>query len=135
MAAQFTLTNGPWLRKLSSWIALARSSFPVPVSPWIRTAESVRATIWTEYQTLRNSWLEPIMPPKRNESASLKDSAVVAMFFTSLNRFGSLARISAASLDQIPRVRSTLKYEVCLVIWSESLAARIRASEVARLGE
>src|SRR5580658_8125142 len=39
------------------------SSFPVPVSPWIKTAESVRATICTELHTRRRPRLEPISSP------------------------------------------------------------------------
>ena len=44
MAAQFSFTNGRPHRELRSWIACAISSLPVPVSPWIRTVESVGAT-------------------------------------------------------------------------------------------
>ena len=38
-AAQWTLTNGRAARGLAAWIASARSSLPVPLSPRIRTAD------------------------------------------------------------------------------------------------
>ena len=44
---QSTLISGRWLRPLRAWIALARSSLPVPVSPRSKTVESVGATIST----------------------------------------------------------------------------------------
>ena len=45
MAAQFSFTNGGCRRLLFLWIACAISSLPVPVSPSMRTVESVGATI------------------------------------------------------------------------------------------
>jgi hypothetical protein len=44
MAAQFTLTNARELRWDSRWMARATSSLPVPVSPVMRTVESLGAT-------------------------------------------------------------------------------------------
>src|ERR1700733_13935682 len=41
-------------------MALATTSFPVPVSPWIRTAESTGATLSTSVRTVRNFGLDPI---------------------------------------------------------------------------
>jgi hypothetical protein len=41
-------------------MALAITSFPVPVSPWIRTAESTGATLATSVSTVRNFGLVPI---------------------------------------------------------------------------
>jgi hypothetical protein len=43
--AQDTEMNGASIRGLSSWIARARSSFPVPLSPWMRTVELLFATV------------------------------------------------------------------------------------------
>lgn len=43
MAPQLIATKGSALRPLSIWIALAITSFPVPVSPVISTGKSVRA--------------------------------------------------------------------------------------------
>ncbi len=40
MAAQLTGTNGRLARGPSAWMALASSSLPVPVSPWISTGTS-----------------------------------------------------------------------------------------------
>lgn len=42
-AAQLTAMNGPFLRGDRLWIALAISSFPVPVGPSIRTGLSLSA--------------------------------------------------------------------------------------------
>src|ERR1700722_4405593 len=44
IAAQFTRIKGRAERLERSWIARAISSFPVPVSPRIKTVESVGAT-------------------------------------------------------------------------------------------
>src|ERR1700734_2945470 len=41
-------------------MARAITSFPVPVSPWIRTAESTGATLSTSVSNARNFALEPI---------------------------------------------------------------------------
>src|SRR6266403_5694519 len=41
-------------------MALATSALPVPVSPWIRTVESVRATMCNESHTFRSPRLEPM---------------------------------------------------------------------------
>src|SRR5271168_5304427 len=41
-------------------MALAITSFPVPVSPWIKTAESTGATISTSASNARNFELDPI---------------------------------------------------------------------------
>jgi hypothetical protein len=41
-------------------MALAITSFPVPVSPWIRTAESTGETISTNVINARNFGLDPI---------------------------------------------------------------------------
>ena len=41
-------------------MALAITSFPVPVSPWINTEESTGATLATSSNTARNFGLEPI---------------------------------------------------------------------------
>src|SRR5277367_3744055 len=41
-------------------MALAITSFPVPVSPWIKTAESTGATLSTSVSNARNFGLDPI---------------------------------------------------------------------------
>ena len=41
-------------------MALAITSFPVPVSPWIKTAESTGATLSTSASNARNFGLDPI---------------------------------------------------------------------------
>jgi len=52
-AAQFTFTISCSRRGLSSWMARAIRSLPVPVSPRIRTVLSVGATCSTARQTFR----------------------------------------------------------------------------------
>jgi hypothetical protein len=44
MAAQFTLMSGMFRCALRSWMARARSSLPVPVSPMMSTVLLVSAT-------------------------------------------------------------------------------------------
>jgi hypothetical protein len=51
IAAQFTLTNARADRRDRLWIARATNSFPVPVSPVMRTVESVGATFDTSVST------------------------------------------------------------------------------------
>ena len=58
-AAQLTLTRGPCRRGLRSWIAWARSSLPVPVSPRSSTALVVGATWATFARTSRMAGLWP----------------------------------------------------------------------------
>src|SRR5579863_7454459 len=52
-------------------MALAITSFPVPVSPWIRTAESAGATLSTSAINVRNFGLDPI-----------KSKLVIALFLS-----------------------------------------------------
>lgn len=50
MALQFIAINGLWLRGDRRWMARAISSLPVPLSPLISTALSLRdifATVWS----------------------------------------------------------------------------------------
>src|ERR1700689_3605370 len=56
-------------------MALAITSFPVPVSPWIRTAESTGATLSTSVITARNFGLDPI-----------KSKVVIAFSFMNADR-------------------------------------------------
>ncbi len=61
MAAQFTTSSGPSLRRLRAWMARATSSLPVPVSPQISTPASVGATFSMKLWTARISGLSPTM--------------------------------------------------------------------------
>src|SRR5580704_7691493 len=60
IAAQLRDTKRCLRRGLASWIARAITSFPVPVSPWIKTAESTGATLATSVSNARNFGLDPI---------------------------------------------------------------------------
>jgi hypothetical protein len=67
-------------------LALATSSLPVPVSPWIRTAESVRATIWTRFHTHRKARLDPIISPLDDFSTGMQVIAVAAISYSNARR-------------------------------------------------
>jgi hypothetical protein len=45
MAGQFTFTKGPVFQGDSAWTMRAMMSFPVPLSPWIRTGTLAPATL------------------------------------------------------------------------------------------
>ena len=62
MAVQLNLTNGAPRRALSRWISPAISSLPVPVSPRMRIAASVVATVSTSRSTRRSAGLSPTIP-------------------------------------------------------------------------
>ncbi len=62
-AAQLTFTMARLARGDPAWIARARSSFPVPVSPVISTVESVAVTRATRSSTSRSFGELPITPP------------------------------------------------------------------------
>src|SRR5881628_3411328 len=62
MAVQLNLTNGRARRALSVWIRPPISSLPVPVSPRMRTAASVVATISARRMTRRSARLPPTIP-------------------------------------------------------------------------
>ncbi len=61
MAAQFTPMNARSARLDRLWMARAINSFPVPVSPRIKTVESEAATLSTWRSTLRSASEEPTM--------------------------------------------------------------------------
>ena len=61
MAAQFSLRKGRPDRRLSLWIARAMSSLPVPISPSIRTVESVGDTNSSSCSTDSNAGLPPMI--------------------------------------------------------------------------
>ncbi len=61
IAAQLTVTNGPWLRFGSSrWIARARSSLPVPLSPVMRTGRSLK--LLNQWVSVQVFWGLDLLP-------------------------------------------------------------------------
>ncbi|MFZ2053708.1 MAG: hypothetical protein WAU81_05875 [Candidatus Aminicenantales bacterium] len=58
MAAQLTWTNGSLARMLWLWMALAMSSLPVPLSPWMRIVALVGAVLRMSFQScfIRGCW-------------------------------------------------------------------------------
>ena len=63
MAPQLTGTNGPSLRWLQPWMALATNSLPVPDSPWMSTGAMLGATLRMRCLTERMAADSPIMRP------------------------------------------------------------------------
>ena len=102
MAAQLIFTKVRSRRGLQSWIARAMSSLPVPVSPLMRTVESVGATVSTCCNTNRRFGLVPTISSKscsarisssRYDFCSLTRSALseeLAMFQRVLHADGDL---------------------------------------------
>ena len=70
MAPQLILTIFWSFRWLLKWIALAMSSFPVPVSPVTRTVLFVTAIVSTSWNMSCIGWLFPMMLSKRYFSFS-----------------------------------------------------------------
>ena len=68
-AAQWTLTNGLAARGLAAWIASASSSLPVPLSPRIRTADGLAATLRATSIIRRTAAPEPRISSKTPEPA------------------------------------------------------------------
>jgi hypothetical protein len=66
-------------------MALAITSFPVPVSPWIKTAESTGATLSTSVNNARNFGLEPIKS-KVVKALLLYDGEICSAFYSNQNR-------------------------------------------------
>ena len=69
-APQSTMTKGFAAREELSWMAAATSSLPVPVSPWTRTVESVRAILASRAKSSRMGRLLPSSGPKRSAGHS-----------------------------------------------------------------
>jgi len=78
MAPQSTTTNGPSARALASWMACARTSLPVPVSPSMSTVPSAGANRSIRAKTRRMASLTPMARPNcsRGLSASRTSSPV-----------------------------------------------------------
>lgn len=64
IAAQLAVTKGPFARPPSSWIAWAKSSFPVPVSPRMRMFPSLRPYILAVCIALASGGAEPMIRAK-----------------------------------------------------------------------
>lgn len=64
IAAQETATNGPLHTELLLWMACAKSSLPVPLSPVSSTREAVRAVRRARSICALSSGLFPLMASK-----------------------------------------------------------------------
>src|SRR5258706_98287 len=69
IAPQFTATKGAWARGLARWIALARSSLPVPLGPKMHPEASEAATrlAWASRSSIEE---ERVMSSERHSSIS-----------------------------------------------------------------
>jgi hypothetical protein len=82
-SADNVYSQDEYVRRKRSKSILAITSFPVPVSPWIKTAQSTGATLSTSVINARNFGLDPI-----------KSKLVIALFLYECEIF------SAFSYDQ-----------------------------------
>ncbi|MNP36753.1 hypothetical protein D3C76_1301640 [compost metagenome] len=115
MAAQFTEIIGALARRDRLCRARATSSLPVPDSPWIRTLESVGATLRILLYMSCIGGHEPMMPISPLAEALLPLSAAAAL---PLLR-GSVAGAAAGALGRSRRMRAT----ACSISsWSKGLA-------------
>ena len=78
------------------WIALAISSFPVPVSPRINTVESVAATLSTAFRTFRRDWEEPTISSNIREWSNSSRRAMFSFRVRSSFRFRSSISVPVA---------------------------------------
>ena len=68
MAAQLTATNGPPRRAPVSWMVFAASSFPVPLSPAMKTGASVSRIFSIMARTRRTDGASPRKAPRPEAS-------------------------------------------------------------------
>ena len=70
MAAQLTATKGPPRRRPVSWMVLAASSLPVPLSPEMKTGASASRTFSIIARTRRTDVASPMNAPGDGRSGS-----------------------------------------------------------------
>ena len=92
-AAQFSLMNGRSRRSLWSWMARAKSSLPVPLSPWSSTVARVGAAIDTVCMSRRIDGLSPRICRSLRSSITSRRSAA----FSRRRRTNSSAWSTASS--------------------------------------
>ena len=95
-AAQCTATNGPFDRGPSWWIALATSSLPVPLSPWISTVAREPATWRMVSKTSCMAGERPIMfsSPYLSSSCSRSRSFSSSIFLALSTRSSTSSNLS-----------------------------------------
>ncbi len=109
MLPQSTTTNGPLLRGLASWMALATTSLPVPVSPRMSTDRGVGAMRSRTPKTRRMRGLRPTSGPKPSahptstrRSAAGSTSSVVRPMVTAVGvRDDPLAHAERADVGAV----------------------------------
>ena len=97
-AAQCTVTNFALFRRLKLWIACAASSFPVPLSPSMRTFADDGATCLIVSSTSRSATDSPMMfsSPYRSSICCRN-----ARFSCSIFRLASARAISISTLSRL----------------------------------
>src|SRR5271168_2273307 len=88
-------------------MALAITSFPVPVSPWIKTAESTGATMFIWLSTAWNFGLDPI-----------KSKVVIALFLYGCENGSQFASASHPQLTMV------------LLQWADKLPPSMQSSDL-----
>ena len=96
IAPQFTATKGAWARGLARWMALAKSSLPVPLAPKMHTEASEAATrrAWDRRSSMAE---ERVMSSARQSSMSPSDG---------LERRIASATVSSSTLGSKGLVRN-----------------------------
>ena len=92
MAAQFSLTNGLSFRWLCSKMLVATSSLPVPLSPRMRTVESVGATFMIRLSKPRMARLSPMISGKQCRASM--------WLRTEVTRSNTVVNCAILSIDQ-----------------------------------
>ena len=77
-APQSNTTNGPPRRSLVSWIALANTPLPVPVSPSSKTGKIVGANRSSMAKTRRISSVLPTASPNESGASAIRVSRAPA---------------------------------------------------------
>src|SRR6266850_1301706 len=96
IAAQLTRMNARLPRLERLWIARATSSLPVPVSPWIRTVESVGATFAICANTVRSASEEPTISSNIDERTISSRNATFSFRVRSSARLRSSMSVPVA---------------------------------------
>src|ERR1700677_3632511 len=111
MAAQFNFMNARPHRELRLWIARAINSLPVPVSPSIRTVESVGATRSTCSSTASRAGLLPMICSNLRRLSSWSPDLDLPKASTEISCLRVHSSLSVLTLHRCP---NTL--EQCLIV-------------------
>ena len=118
MAVQLTGINGLSRLLLARWMAMASSSFPVPLSPRINTVASVSATSLARERSSSMAALLAIMSLRQSPSVSTEPAPEDSRNAFSVSRISSFPSIGLVRKEKTPcLVASTASgIEPCAVI-------------------